>query len=445
MRRVLPCLTLFLLLLASAACGEGLKATGFTLENGLEVQVVEYHRAPVVTHMLWLRAGAADDPEGRSGTAHYLEHLMFKGTHSVPDGDYTRRIERVGGEQNAFTGADFTAYYVTVAKEHLAEVMELEADRMQHLAPTGFDSEREVIIEERRMRVDNQPQALLAEKMEARLFAGHPYGIPIIGWKREMAQLTEADVMRYYRARYHPGAAVLVLVGDITQDEAETLAQKYYGSWPAAEVPERLWPDYTPPAKAERVRLSHPEVRQPVWSREYPAPSLGYGEKARVFPLMLLADALGDGRSGRLYRRLAVERKLAVAASASYSPFPRGPSALNVTLVPAQGVGMAALEAAYTEELQAFLQRGIGRRELERVKNKLKAEAVYLRDGMQQQAYILGQLLMLGYDAEFFADWTKRIDAVRAEDIKQAAAEVLQDHRAVTGVLLPKRKEGARR
>lgn len=440
MKRFFSCLMVFLLL-AGTSSAEGLKASGFTLGNGLEVQVVEYHRAPVVTHMLWFRTGAADDPKGISGVAHYLEHMMFKGTKTVPDGEYTRRIERLGGEHNAFTGADFTAYYVTIAKEHLATVMELEADRIQNLAPVGFDSEREVIIEERRMRIDNQPQALLGEKMAATLFAGHPYGIPIIGWKEEMAKLTAADVMAYYRTHYYPGAAVLVLVGDITLEEARKLAEKYYGNWSVTTVPERVWPEYSLLAKAQRVQFSHPEVRQPIWSREYPAPSLVYGEKTQAFPLMLLGDLLGDGNSSWLYRRLVVERKLAVEAAASYSPFTLGPATFGVTLVPAQGVGMEALEAAYQEELQSFLNQEIPPRDLERVKNNLKAAAVYLRDGVQGQAYILGQLLMLGYDADFFANWTKQIDAVTADDLKAAATAVLQENHAVTGLLLPERKE----
>jgi zinc protease len=437
----MPMFFLLLFLLISPAHAEGLSATGFTLKNGLQVQVVEYHRAPVVTHMLWFRIGASDDPKGVSGVAHYLEHMMFKGTKTVPDGEYTRRIEKLGGEQNAFTGADFTAYYVTIAKEHLAKVMELEADRMQNLAPTGFAKERDVIIEERRMRIDNQPSALLAEKMAAKLFAGHPYGIPIIGWKREMAKLSKKDVMRYYRTHYRPNAAVLVLVGDITPPEAKELAEKYYGDWPTADVPERAWPDYVPLANLARVQLSHAEVHQPIWARDYPASSLVYGRKSHTFPLMLLADLLGGGRSSWLYQRLVVERKLAVEAAASYSPFTLGPSTLGVTLVPAQGVSMEALEAAYTEELHAFLQREIPARDLERVKNNLKAAAIYLRDGIQGQAYILGQLLMLGYDAEFFAHWTKQIDAVQTDDIKKSAALVLQENYALTGLLLPEKKE----
>ncbi len=430
-------LLILALLWTTPASAEGLKATSFTLENGLEVRVVEYHRAPVVTHMIWLRAGAADEPAGVSGVAHYLEHMMFKGTRTVPDGEYTKRIERLGGEHNAFTGADFTAYYVTIAKEHLPTVMELEADRMQNLAPQGFEAERQVIIEERRSRIDNQPQAMLAEKMAARLFAGHPYSIPIIGWKEEMARLTKEHVMQYYHTHYHPSAAVVVLVGDINPKEARALAEKYYGSWPKGKVPLRHWPDFIPPRQAERVRFSHAEVHQPVWGRDYTAPSLVYGDTAQAFPLMLLADILGDGRSSWLYKRLVVDRKLAVDASASYSGFSLGPTTLGVTLVPAKGVTLEALETAYEEERAAFLKTDIMPRDLQRVKNKLKAMAVYLRDGLQGQAFTLGHLLMLGFDERFLTRWSQSIDAVSAADVIVAAQAVLQNEHSVTGELMP--------
>lgn len=440
MRRILHTAIFLLLLSVSPALAEALKSEGFTLDNGLKVEVVEYHRAPVVTHMIWLKTGASEDPMGYSGVAHYLEHMMFKGTMTVPDGQYTKRIERMGGEHNAFTGADFTAYYVTIAKEHVPDVMKLEADRMQNLRPTGFDSEREVIIEERRMRIDNQPEAMLAEKMAARLFADHPYGIPIIGWKEEMAKLTEDDVMEYYRTHYHPGSAVLVLVGDITAKEARPLAEKYYGDWRPASVPGRARQAYAFLRAAERVSLSHPEVRDPVWARDYPAPGLVWGEKKQAFPLMLLSDLLGGGRTGYLYKRLVVERKLAVAADASYSPYALGPATFGVSLVPAKGISLKRLEQAYGEELQAFLKQDIVPHDLERVKNSLKAAAIYLRDGLQSQAFTLGQLLMLGYGADFTESWTKNIDAVEAKDIKEVAQTVLQEERSVTGVLLPGKK-----
>ncbi len=414
-----------------------LHAESFTLENGLEVQLVPYTRAPVVTHMLWFRVGAAGEPEGVSGVAHYLEHMLFKGTENVADGEYTRRIERLGGEHNAFTGQDFTAYYVTIAKEHLSVVMELEADRMQFLDAEGYDSERDVIIEERRTRIDNRPSAMLAEKMDAELFAGHPYHIPIIGWPQDIAGLSKADVTDFYQTHYRPGNAVLVLVGDITLAEARELTERYYGSWQPVDVPERIWPDYVPSAVSEPITLHHPEVQQPVFRREYPAPSLKWGDTDRAFPLMLLADLLGDGRTSWLYQRLVKERQLAVSASASYNAFTLGPSSISVALSPAPGVSMGELTAAYKEELAAFLEQDIAPRALERVKNRQKAAAIYMRDGIQGQAYILGQLLMLGFDAGFFSSWADRLDAVTAETVKAAARITLDDTYAVTGHLLP--------
>ncbi len=428
-----------LLLLPHSVRAEALKAHAFELENGLKVRVVEYHRAPVVTHMLWFKTGAADDPPGYSGVAHYLEHMMFKGTPTVPDGEYTRRIEEMGGEHNAFTGMDFTAYYVTIAKERVPDVMKLEADRMQHLKPSGFDSEREVIIEERRSRIDNQPGALLAEKMAAKMFGDYPYGRPIIGWKEEMATLSPASVMEYYNTHYHPTGAVLVLVGDITPAEAKKLAEKYYGDWRPAGLPGRAWPAPQFPKEPQRVSFAHPEVRQTEWARDYPAASLKWGAQAQTFPLLLLSDLLGGGRTGWLYQRLVVERKLAVEAEASYSPFSLGPAVFGVSLVPAPNVTVEALEKAYEEEVAAFMQREIPPQDLERVKNSLKASAIYLRDGLQSQAYMLGQLVMLGFEVEFFNDWTAKIDAVTAEEILKAAKDTVQENIAVTGILLPEK------
>jgi zinc protease len=357
----------------------------------------------------------------------------------VPDGEYVRRVERLGGEQNAFTGADFTAYYATIAKEHLPEVMKLEADRMQNLAPQEalYASEREVIIEERRMRVDNRPESLLSEKMAAAQFGAHPYGTPIIGWAKEMAGLNAQHVQAYYRAHYHPGAAVLVLVGDITEAEARPLVEKYYGKWERRESTPRAWQEFTLQTKHIHVKQEHQEVHQELLMREYIAPSFGYGNKKTTFSLMILEELLGNGRTGWLYQRLVTQRKLAVAASASYRAEALGPSTFAVVLAPAPGVSLEALEAALDEELAAFLARDIAPRDAERARNSLKAGHIYVRDGVEGMAYALGQWMMLGLDVDFFNAWPRKIDAVRVADIRRAAQETLVEKHSVTGYLSP--------
>ena len=309
-RRILAGAFAFLLaLLAGRAEAELFNAKSVTLANGLQVVVIENHRSPVIAQMLFYRAGGADAPPGKSGIAHFLEHLMFKGTPSVPDGEFSRRIVRLGGVENAFTTQDYTAYWQTIARQHLALVMQMEADRMTHLMLREDEvlSERDVIIEERRQRVDDDPSGRLQEMMQAALFLNHPYRLPVLGWEHEMHGLTRADALAFYRRWYAPNNAVLVIAGDTTMAEVKALAEKYFGPIPARALPPRERLREPPSFAARTVTLKDPNVQQAIWERIYLAPA-DRNDLQKTAALDLLGELLAGGSTSRLYRDLVVKQ-----------------------------------------------------------------------------------------------------------------------------------------
>jgi zinc protease len=405
----------------------------------MEVVVVPNHRAPVVVHMVWYRVGAADDPVGKSGIAHFLEHLMFKGTPRYPDGEFSRLVARHGGNQNAFTSQDYTGYYQKVAKEQLGLVMALEADRMTNLVLNDdvVLSERDVIIEERRSRVDNQPASLLGEQIAAAQYLAHPYGVPIIGWEHEIRGLTTEDALDVYRRYYAPNNAILVVSGDITMAELKPLAEQHYGVIPAQDVVPRLRPQEPPQRAARRVEMRDGRVSQPSLSRSYIAPSLTAGATEHAYPLQLLAEALGGGATSRLYRALVVERKLATSAGAWYDDVSLDLTRFAVYATPSAGVDVAELEAALDEEIARLLEDGVGEEEIARIKRRLIAETTYARDSLHAAARVFGAARTSGVSVAEIEAWPERIEAVTVEQINQAARAVLRPEGSVTGILLP--------
>lgn len=441
MRRTLSLLLILLSGMASpAVAATPFPTTDITLENGLRVLLVEQHRVPAVAHMLLIRAGASEDPRGKSGLAHYLEHLLFKGTEKMSETYYNQQIAALGGEHNAFTNPDATAYYVLVSKENLPQVMELESERFLRWNPKPdvYASERDVIVEERRLRTENQPSALLSEAMTAAMFENHPYHTPIIGWMHEMQQLTPQDAKDFFATYYQPKNATLLLIGDVTPQEARTLAEKYYGDWEnTRDVPERRWTSEPPQRASLTLRMLNPSVQQPLWRRYYEAPSLISGETAQAVPLMLLNDMLGAEGTGLLYKALVATGK-ATELSVSYYPFSLGPETLAVSMIPAKGVTPEQLSVAYEAALQKILTGPTLTAEgLARAKTQLKAETIFARDGLEGQAFIIAQLVLLGLSPQDFIDLPKRIDDVTLEQVKTAASTVLIDAHAVTGYLLP--------
>jgi zinc protease len=433
----LLCLPLILSFAPSAQAGV-FNAETFTLANGMQVVAVPNHRVPIVSHMVWYKVGNADSPAGKSGIAHFLEHLMFKGTPEVPAGQFSKIVARNGGRDNAFTSHDFTAYFQNVALDRLELVMKMEADRMTNLVLDEkiAATELDVVLEERRSRTDNDPASLLRERMAAVFNLTHPYRNPVIGWQHELSKLTKADAVEFYKRWYAPNNAILIVAGDITAEKLKPLAEKYYGKIPARSVPERVRPQEIEPMANRRVVLRDKAVRQPELSRDYLAPSYRTGEKSRVHALEVL-DKLLSGATGRLFKSLSVDQGLASSASASYGGDAWDHDAFVFHVSPRPGVDMAKLEAALDAEIAKLVKDGPTAEEVERAKKQLIAEAAYARDSLHTGAYSLGMALTTGQTVAEVESWPEQIAKVTLADVVLAARETLRDDRAATGLLLP--------
>jgi zinc protease len=417
----------------------GFGAEGFTLGNGLEVVVIPNHRAPVVTQMVWYKVGGADEPRGKSGIAHFLEHLMFRGTRDVLPGQFSRLVAQNGGRDNAFTAEDYTAYHQTVAADRLPLVMKLEADRMANLQITDAVvlPERQVIIEERRSRIDNNPAALLNEQVNTAIFLNHPYRIPTIGWEHEMETLSTEDAIAHYRTWYAPNNAVLVVAGDVTTAQVKTLAEQYYGPIPARAVPPRHRLSEPPHVATARLEFRSPRVAQASWTRSYLAPSYTGGETRHAYALEVLAQIVGGGATSRLHRALVLEQDIAQSAGAFYDPGRLDLTTFGFYAVPRGDHSVAEVEHAVEAETKTLLAEGVTTEEVERAKSRMIAEAVYARDSISGPANIFGAALADGRSIADVEAWPQRIAAVTVEEVDDAARFVIRESTAVTGVLLP--------
>ncbi|MGE0650538.1 MAG: M16 family metallopeptidase [Alphaproteobacteria bacterium] len=414
----------------------------FTLANGLQVVVVENHRLPVVRHMVFYRVGAADDPLGKSGLAHYLEHLMFKGTKTIAPSEFSKIVARNGGRENAFTSADTTAYYQTVAKDRLELMMKIESDRMANLVITAKEAvpELQVVIEERRSRVDNRPAAQLDEQVAAALYMNHPYKVPIIGWQHELEKLTVDDAIAFYKHHYAPNNAILILAGDVTVEEIRPLAEKYYGKISANPAIERRVRLQEPPQRAaRRVTMRSDRVREPRFSRDYLAPSHTTGETQHGYALEVLSTIVGGGTTSRLYRGLVIEKALALGADAYYDGDVFGPTSFGFSVRPRAGVGLDKVEAALDDEIRKLVSGGVSAEELASAKKRLLASAVFARDSLRQGAISMGVALTTGRTIADVEEWPDRIEAVTREQVLAAARHVLKPERSVTALLLPEK------
>ncbi len=412
----------------------------FKLANGLEVVVIPDHRAPVVTHMVWYKVGSADDPQGKSGIAHFLEHLMFKGTPKHPAGEFSRLVRLNGGEENAFTTLDYTGYFQRIARDRLELVMELEADRMQNLVLTDENvlPELQVVQEERRQRTDNDPSSLLAEQINAALYAAHPYGRPVIGWMSEVMQLTRQDAVDYYKAHYTPANAVLVVAGDVTAEEVKALAGKYYGGLKNGFEPAPRKRTMEPaPIAARRVIMKDARAASPTVQRSYLAPSYATATGNEAWALDVLAEILGGGTQSRLYRKLVVERKLAAYAGAWYSGDALDYGSFGVYGAPNPGTGLDKVELAIDEAIADVVKNGVTQEELDRTRAKLLAEIVYTLDSQATLARMFGTALTTGTTVADVLAWESNIEKLTAADIQKAAAGVLRIEASVTGQLIP--------
>jgi zinc protease len=435
----------FLLLVAAlagataSAAYAGAEVSHFTLANGLEIVVVPDHRAPVVTHMIWYKVGAADETPGKSGLAHFLEHLMFKGTEKNPGEAFSRQVAEIGGQENAFTASDYTGFFQRVPRNHLKEMMALEADRITGLVLTDdvVRPELNVVLEEQNMRVANNPAARLGEQMDAALYLNHPYGRPVIGWRPEIEQLNREDALAFYRRFYSPNNAVVVVAGDVTAEEVKADAEATYGKIAdRAEANPRHRP-MEPQQEAPRtVTLSDLRVEQPSMSRDYLVPSENSAKPGESEALEVLANVLGSGENCRLYRGLVVEQGLALNAGANYSGTAVDYAKFAVFGAPRPGVSLPQLEAAIDGILAEVIAHGVSTDELDRAKIRLIAEAVYAGDNQATLARWYGSALAIGQTVEDVRAWPDRIRAVTAEAVQTAARTWLDRRRSVTGYLV---------
>jgi zinc protease len=415
------------------------RAAEFKLSNGMEVVVIPDHRAPVVTHMVWYKVGAADEPKRSSGIAHFLEHLMFKSTDKIAVGDFSKIISRLGGQDNAFTGQDVTAYHQRIAKEQLPRLMEMEADRMTHLRLTEDEvvTERNVILEERRSRIDNNPAARLDEQMNAALYLSHPYGIPVIGWMHEMAGLSREDALRFYKRYYAPNNAVLVVAGDVTPEEVKRLAEETYGKIPAnPEVDVRSRPQEPPHIAARRVTLKDPRAGNASFHRYYLVPSYVSAKPGEAEAIDLLVKIMADGATSRLYRKLVVDDKVAATTGGSYSGYTIDGGNISLYAV-SSGGDLVPVEAAVDEVIDDIRKNGVTQLELDRAKKSLLADYVYESDNQASLARRYGWAVTIGRSVNDVEGWPEALAKVTLDDVKRAADEYLDTRRSVTGLLLP--------
>lgn len=413
------------------------QAEEFILENGLQVVVVPDHRTPVVTHMVWYKIGAADEVAGKSGLAHFLEHLMFKGTKTNPSGQFSKWLATIGGQENAFTAHDYTAYFQRTEKRFLPQLMEFEADRMTGLILTDevVLPERDVIMEERRQVIEQRPEALLGESMLASLYLNHPYGTPIIGWLHEMQQLTSQDALEFYARYYTPNNAILVVAGDVTTQEVRELTQKTYGKVERrAEPPARKRPIEPLSRAARSVTLQDARVKQVAWSRIYLVPSYSSQKKAAAPALELLEEILG-GTTGRFYQKLVVEKGIAASSSVGYSGQGLDSGRFSIDVTPKTSENFAQIEAEIAAIIQDIADNGVKAEELERARSSLLANSIYAEDSQTYLARLFGVGLTIGLKFEDIRTWPQSIAVVTPESVREAAKNWLQVERSVTGIL----------
>ena len=424
-------------LIAAPALAE--EVTTYQLDNGLDIVVIEDHRAPVVVHMLWYRAGAADEPPGVSGIAHFLEHLLFKATDKLEAGEFSQIVEANGGSDNAFTSWDYTGYFQRVAADRMELMMSLEANRMRNIRLTENDilTERDVIIEERNQRTESSAGALLSEERRAAQYLNHPYGRPIIGWRHEMDQLDMEDALEFYRTHYAPNNAILIVAGDVTPEEVHRLAKVHYGPLePTIDLPDRTRPAEPPQRAARRVDYADQRVAQPYVIRTYLAPERDAGAQEEAAALVYLADILGgSGATSYLGNRLQFETQKAVYTSAFYSGISLDDTTFGFVVVPTEGRSLEEAEADLDESIAAFLEEGIDQEQFYRIKRQIRASEIFAKDSTRSLAQRYGAALTSGLTVDDVQAWPAILQSVTPEDVMAAARSVLDTRRSVTGYL----------
>ncbi|GAB5468512.1 MAG: pitrilysin family protein [Rhodospirillales bacterium] len=427
------------LLGSGAARAEIFPAESFRLDNGLEVVVTTNRRVPLVTQLLTYKVGAADETPGKSGLAHYLEHLLFKGTTRHPSGAFSAAVAAVGGRENAFTSPDSTGYWQTVPRRDLEMILDFESDRMLNLTldPAQVIPELDVVLEERRARVDNRPESLLGEAVMATLFRNHPYRIPIIGWEEEIRGLTRDDALDFYETWYGPQNAVLVLGGDIDAAEARPLVERYYGPVARRGRDSRERPREPLSRTARRVDLTSALAPLPRWSRAYLAPHRSDLAAGDLEALQLLSMVLGGASSSRLYKALVLDQAIATSAGSYDRAEVLDYPSLHLYAQPLPGVALAALESAVEDQVARLLQEGVEAEELTKAKDRLAAAAIFARDDPKTAPRVIGSALAIGESLEYLQAWPERVAAVEPAQVTALARLIMEPRRSVTGSLHP--------
>ena len=423
----------------ASAQGPAAPAT-FTLSNGLRVVVIPDRRTPVVTQMIWYKVGSADETPGKSGLAHFLEHLMFKGTNAHPAGEFSQLVSRIGGNENAFTSYDYTAYYQRVSRDQLATMLAFEADRMTGLVLKDENvlPERDVVLEEYNMRVGNSPDARLTEQIMAALYLNHPYGRPVIGWHQEIEKLNREDALEFYKRFYAPNNATLILAGDVSVEDVRPMVEAAYGKIPPQPSipPRRIRPQEPTPAGPRTVTLADPRVEQPSVRRYYLVPSAVTAAPEQSAALEVLAQLMGTGSNSMLYRALVVDKPLAVSAGAWYQGTGVDPTQFGISASPKPGVEFPQVEQAIDEVIAKLAQAPVPAEDLERTKTQMIAQAVYAQDSQTTLARWYGAAITVGLSVDDVRAWPDRIRAVTAEQIREAAQKWLDKKRSATGYLI---------
>lgn len=439
MRRLFPSLLMLCLVLAPLGSYASSGVVEHRLDNGLRVLVQVDARAPVVTNQVWYRVGAVDEHSGITGISHMLEHMMFKGSEAYPAGEFSRIVSLLGGQQNAFTGPDYTGYFQVIGNEHWETMMAMEAERMHALQLTEeeFRPEWRVVVEERRLRTEDRPNSLLREQFYATAFLNHPYGDPVIGWMTDIEAYTLEDLQDWYDTWYAPNNAVLVVVGDVDPDAVIDAAERHFGPLPARELPARKPRAETPQRGERRIAMRLP-AELPYLTMGWKTPVLmTLDDPSDAYALIVAAGILDSGDASRFSRRLVRGHELANGTSAGYSAFSRLDSLFTVAAVPASDTDLQTLERALLEEIERLKTEPVEATELERVQARVIASEIFQRDSIRAQAFELGMLETVGLGWQVSEDYVERIRAVTAEDVQRVTREYLVPDRLTIGELHP--------
>ncbi len=429
----------FTLAFAPVASGAAAAAQEFRLGNGMRIIVQEDHRAPTVAHMVWYRAGAMDEQNGTTGVAHVLEHMMFKGTKTLKPGEFSAKVAALGGRENAFTGKDYTAYYQQVEKSRLEQVMALEADRMQNLTmdKEEFAKEIRVVMEERRLRTEDQPLSLLYEALYATAFVASPYRNPVVGWMNDLQSMTAADALDWYRRWYAPNNATMVVAGDVDARRVRDLAEKYFGKIPPKTLPKTKPQAEPAQAGMKRVVVKAP-AENPYLVMAWKMPNLRDVEKDDdVHALDVLAAVLDGYDNARLPAKLVRTDRVANSVDASFEPVARGPVMFTLSGVPAKDTSVEQLEHVLRAELARIATEGVSDGELKRVKSQLIASQVYKRDSVFGQAMEIGSMEMAGISFLQIDRIIEKLAAVTPEQVKAVAQKYFSDEQLTIATLQP--------